>query len=79
MSMLMMNIIIAMFVQTTRYFVIAQQTEMDIEDTKGCRMICESCPYLSKCTENRNYVKVITRYNGNPMGKVVKIYAKYLE
>ena len=52
MSMLMMNIIIAMFVQTTRYFVIAQQTEMDIEDTKGCRMICERCPYLSKCTQN---------------------------
>lgn len=29
---------------------------------KSCGKECEKCPYLSKCTESRNHVKVITRH-----------------
>ena len=29
---------------------------------KSCGKICESCPYLSKCTESREHVKLITRH-----------------
>ena len=29
---------------------------------KSCSKICESCPYLSKCTESRDHVKLITRH-----------------
>ncbi len=33
---------------------------------KSCGMICESCPYLSQCTESRDHVKVITRHLWEP-------------
>ena len=29
---------------------------------KSCGNICESCPYLSQCTESSNYVKLVTRH-----------------
>ena len=33
---------------------------------KSCGMICESCPYLSQCTESKNHVKLITRHIWEP-------------
>lgn len=29
---------------------------------KSCCSTCASCPYLSKCTESKGHVKVITRH-----------------
>lgn len=36
------------------------------QEYKSCGMICESCPYLSQCTESRDHVKVITRHLWEP-------------
>ena len=29
---------------------------------KSCSKECEKCPYLSKCTESKNHVKIVTRH-----------------
>ena len=33
---------------------------------KSCPMICESCPYLSQCTQSKDHVKVIQRHIWEP-------------
>ena len=33
---------------------------------KSCRNICKDCPYLSKCTESKEHVKVVTRHIWEP-------------
>ena len=33
---------------------------------KSCGTICKNCPYLSRCTESKNHVKVITRHIWEP-------------
>ncbi|MDR7815166.1 IS1182 family transposase [Lacrimispora sp.] len=33
---------------------------------KSCAMVCESCPYLSRCTGSRDRVKVVTRHIWEP-------------
>ena len=33
---------------------------------KSCGNICVSCPYLSKCTESRDHVKLVTRHIWEP-------------
>ena len=33
---------------------------------KSCGSICAGCPYLSKCTESRDHVKVVTRHIWEP-------------
>ncbi len=33
---------------------------------KSCPMICESCPYLSQCTQSRDHVKLVQRHIWEP-------------
>ncbi len=33
---------------------------------KSCGTVCERCPYLSQCTENRDHVKTVTRHIWEP-------------
>ena len=33
---------------------------------KSCGSICSGCPYLSKCTESKEHVKVVTRHIWEP-------------
>lgn len=33
---------------------------------KSCPMVCESCPYLSQCTQSRDHVKLIQRHLWEP-------------
>ena len=32
------------------------------KEYKSCKYICSSCPYLSKCTESKDQIKVVTRH-----------------
>ena len=32
------------------------------KEYKSCKYICSSCPYLSKCTESKDHIKVVTRH-----------------
>lgn len=33
---------------------------------KSCGTVCESCPYLSQCTESKNHIKTVTRHIWEP-------------
>ena len=33
---------------------------------KSCGRVCEGCPYLSQCTENKEHVKIVTRHVWEP-------------
>lgn len=37
---------------------------------KSCGNVCVSCPYLSKCTESRDHVKLVTRHIWEPYMEV---------
>jgi len=36
------------------------------KEYKSCGAVCETCPYLSQCTESKDHVKVITRHIWEP-------------
>ena len=33
---------------------------------KSCGVVCESCPYLSQCTNSKDHVKIVTRHIWEP-------------
>lgn len=68
--MFMMNTMIDCYICPENQILRYSTTNRDgYREYKSCGYQCEKCPQISKCTESKNHVKVITRH----------VWEKYIE